>query len=258
MSRNHIQRPPKLHEVLSEKLQDVLHEKQLGPGSRLPPERELCEHFGVSRTVMRETVKVLIAQGVLKQIAGKGTFVSQNVATPLTNILSVFVRGNTSDGYANLFEARNVLEVEIAGLAAERASEKDIEYLAELNRSLAKLDRKIGHSDEALDRYNEIDFDFHLALAKCTRNNFFVLLITALSGAFKGTWSHMHHQPEIRRHGLEMNEKILDAIRAADPVAARHTTRENLTTFLADAESVQHADAPQAKTRANKGTNHFE
>jgi GntR family transcriptional repressor for pyruvate dehydrogenase complex len=239
-------------------MQDVLHEKKLLPGSRLPPERELCEHFGVSRNVMRETIKVLVAQGVLKQIAGKGTFVSQNVAEPLTNVLNVFVRRNTSEGYANLFEVRNVLEVEIAGLAAERASQEDIENLERLNRSLANLDRKIAQSDEFLDRYNQVDFEFHRALAKCTGNAFFVLLITSLSEAFKGTWRHMHHQSEIRGHGLEMNAKILNAIRAGDPAAAREATRENLTKFLADAEGAQNSDAPRTMRKTRQTATFFE
>jgi GntR family transcriptional repressor for pyruvate dehydrogenase complex len=102
---------------------DILREeKLLLPGSRLPPERELCERFQVSRTVVRETVNLLVAQGLLKQVGGKGTFVSQNAAEPLINALNVFVRRNALQGYRELVEVRSVLEVEIAGLAAERAS----------------------------------------------------------------------------------------------------------------------------------------
>lgn len=245
MRPNRIQRPPKLHEVLAESMLDALREeKLLLAGSRLPPEHQLCERFGVSRTVIRETVKVLVAQGFLKQVGGKGTFVSQNTTEPLINALNVFVRRNALQGYQELFEVRNVLEVEIAGLAAERASDEDIECLTKLNRRLATMHRKMDSlSDNDLDRYNQLDFEFHQTLAKCTRNRFFIMLVTALSDAFQGTWSHTHHRSENRGHGIEMHEKILNAIRTHDPVAARQATRENLSAFLVDAKTTEEVES---------------
>ena len=244
MRPSRIQRPPKLHEVLAESMLDVLREeKLLLSNGRLPPERELCERFGVSRTVIRETVKVLVAQGFLKQVGGKGTFISQNSVEPLTNALSVFVRRNAQQSYTELFEVRSVLEVEIAGLAAERASSEEIDYLAKLNRTLATMHSKMDDlSDKDLARYNQLDFEFHQALAKCTRNNFFVILVAALSDAFKGTWNQTHHRSENRGHGIEMHERILNAIRAHDPTAARQATRENLSAFLIDAKAVDEAE----------------
>lgn len=233
-------------------LDTLREEKRLLQGGRLPPERVLCERFDVSRTVIRETVKVLVAQGFLKQVGGKGTFVSQNSAEPLANALNVFVRRKALQGYAELFEVRSILEVEIAGLAAERASEKDIEHLTKLNRSLAAMHRKMADlSDKDLERYNQLDFEFHQTLARCTRNDFFVILVAALSDAFKGTWNQTHHLSENRGHGIEMHERILNTIRAHDPAAARQATRENLRAFLVDAKAVEedeaHDDEPLSK-----------
>lgn len=241
MRPSRLRRPPKLHEVLAESMLDVLREeKLLLRGDRLPPERVLCERFGVSRTVVRETVKVLVAQGFLKQVGGGGTFISQDTAEPLTNALNAFVRRKASQGSTELFEVRNILEVEIAGLAAERASEKDIENLTKLNRSLATLHRKMDDlSDKELERFNQLDFEFHQTLARCTCNDLFVILVAALSDAFKTTWNRTHHLSENRGHGIEMHDRILNAIRAHDPVAARQATRDNLSAFLLDAEATE-------------------
>jgi DNA-binding FadR family transcriptional regulator len=84
-------------------------------------------------------------------------------------------------------------------------------------------------------RYNELDFEFHQTLAKATRNHFFMILLTALSDAFQGAWSHTHNRAENRGHGIEMHERILNAVRAHDSAAARQATRENLSAFLVDA-----------------------
>jgi GntR family transcriptional regulator, transcriptional repressor for pyruvate dehydrogenase complex len=253
MVRNRIERPPKLHELLAEQIQSLVIEGQWKPGSRLPPERELCVQFGVSRTVTRETVKVLVARGVLRQIAGQGTFVSQNVTEPLKQLLNVFVSKDTSKGYANLFEVRNILEVEIAGLAAERASEQDIENLDQINRTMAvHHGKRSTWSEKDLIAYNELDFQFHVALAKCTGNDFFVVLLTALSGAFKGAWSHTHNHPEVREHGLEMHEAIMRAIRAGKGNAARQATRNNLKAFLADVEQNAKTDGTPPRQRSTK------
>jgi GntR family transcriptional regulator, transcriptional repressor for pyruvate dehydrogenase complex len=170
------------------------------------------------------------------------------VTEPLKHLLSVFAGSHSSKGYENLFEVRNVLEVQIAGIAAERASEQEIQELQRINRTLAALHRKESQwSESSLARYNDLDFQFHLMLAKCTHNDFFVVLMTALSEAFKSTWNRLHVHADVRSHGMELHDKILNAIRARDPHAARQATQENLKAFLADAEEKSLGTPPAAR-----------
>jgi GntR family transcriptional repressor for pyruvate dehydrogenase complex len=237
MIQHFIERPPKLGELVAKRIQDLIIAGAWKPGSRLPAERELAEQFGVSRPVVREVIKVLLARGVLKDVHGRGTYVLTNVTGPLTDLFDLFLTQDTPNAAANLFEVRKLLEVEIAGLAAERASEEDIRNLERLNQRIkqAHKNSEAEWPEDLMRRYNSLDFDFHLSLAKCTKNSLFVILMTALSGAFKSNWEHMHQRADVRGHGIQMHEKILKAIRSRDARQARRATRENLEAFLAHA-----------------------
>jgi GntR family transcriptional regulator, transcriptional repressor for pyruvate dehydrogenase complex len=230
---NEIRRPPRLHSVVAEKIQQMIEAEGLQPLSRLPPERTLGEQFGVSRTVVREALKVLIARGVLKEVPGKGTFVWQNATEPLKDLFQDLVARSGPKGRTNLFEVRRVLEVEIAGLAAERAEPRELAELKRINNALEQMNREPEPwSEQRLRRYNDLEFDFHLTLAKCTKNDLFVALLSALSGAFHESWTCIHDRAEARSGGVELHSKILKAVRAKDPQAARAATSDNLKAFL--------------------------
>lgn len=228
-----IKRPPSLHEVVAQQIQEMILTDSMAPGTRLVPERVLCDRFGVSRTVIRESLKVLIARGVLKEVPGKGTFVWQNVTEPLRDLLNVFAARHGTNGHNNLFEARRLLEVEIAGLAAERATPDDIAHLQKLNDKLARMNKlEQNWTEEKMREYNQVELQFHLSLAQCTKNEFFVVLLNALSDAFSESWSDIHSRLETRKQGVDLHARILAAVSAKDPRAARRATRENLKAFL--------------------------
>jgi GntR family transcriptional repressor for pyruvate dehydrogenase complex len=235
-----VQRPPKLSEIVANRMHELILNGEWSSGYRLPPERELCQSFGVSRAALREAIMTLLARGILRDMPGKGTFVWQNMTEPLRDLFGLFVARNNDNG-RKLFEVRNLLEVEIAGLAAERATEEDIANLEKINRSMERLHRNGAKSDEEsrVMRYNDLDFEFHLTLARSTKNEFFVILLAALSGAFISSWALMHVSAEVRGHGLHMHDRILEAIRAHDPRRARRCTRDNLRAFLADAHAAK-------------------
>ena len=80
--------------------------------------------------------------------------------------------------------------------------------------------------------YNGLEFQFHVQLARCTKNELFVVLLSALFGAFNKSWSNIHCQPDTRKHGVDLHKGILAAIRSGDPRRARRATRDNLKAFL--------------------------
>jgi len=230
----------------------MIASESLARGTKLPPERVLCDRFDVSRPVIRESLKALIARGVLKEIPGKGTFVWQNVTEPLRDLLNVFASGHGPNGHRNLFEARSLLEVEIAGLAAERATEDDIDGLKKVNAKLTRMNTRDGAwSAEMVQDYNNLELEFHLGLARCTKNEFFVTLLGALSGAFGESWAHIHDRPETRKQGIELHRKILAAISSRDPQAARQATRANLKAFL-EASPDEHSPAEHARLSGSR------
>src|SRR5213596_1650457 len=117
---------------LSDKVADLMlrsiTSRDLQPGDRLPSERELGEQFGVSRTVVREAVRALVAKGVIEVRSGSGLRVAAVNAAAVSESMSLYVHGGGID-FERVHEVRTLLEVHIAGLAAERASAEDIERL---------------------------------------------------------------------------------------------------------------------------------
>jgi DNA-binding FadR family transcriptional regulator len=179
---------------------------------------------------------MLVARGVLKEVPGKGTFVWQNVSEPLKDLLNIFAAGRGPSAHRHLFEVRSLLEVEIAGLAAERATSEDICTLNRINDKLARMAKKNRIEEiwpqDKLRTYNQLELEFHMGLARCTKNEFFVILLGALAEAISESWAHIHDRSETRVQGVDLHANILAAISARDPRAARRAARENLKAFL--------------------------
>jgi GntR family transcriptional repressor for pyruvate dehydrogenase complex len=121
-------RPIRLADRVAAAVTDSIVSGRLEPGDKLPPERELCEQFGVSRPVVREAVRSLIAKGLLEDSPRRGHVVSALGRGTVTESLTLYLRGQRLD-YGKLREVRAVIEVENAGLAAERASADQVEGL---------------------------------------------------------------------------------------------------------------------------------
>ncbi len=123
-----------LSDQVAEQLQQLIIEGGLKPGEKLPPERDLCDQLGVSRTVIREAVQRLQVQGLLRVVGGSGTYISRVDPGVVAQSIGLFMSSHDHT-FQDLLEIRRFIEVEIAGLAAERASPKDFEILEEvLNR----------------------------------------------------------------------------------------------------------------------------
>src|ERR1700747_806562 len=123
-----IVRSERLADRVAAALIDSIVSGRLAPGEKLPTERDLCEQFGVSRPVVREAVRSLIAKGLLEDSPRRGHVISALGRDTVTESLTLYLRGRRLD-YSKLMEVRAVIEVENAGRAAERASAEEIEAL---------------------------------------------------------------------------------------------------------------------------------
>src|SRR5205814_1558428 len=117
-----VTREPRLSDKVAHLLLETIHAHGLQPGERLPSERELGEQFGVSRTVIREAVRALAAKGVIDVRTGSGLRVAAVDRSTVSESMSLFLRGSKTLDYPKVHEVRAMLEVEVAGLAAVRAS----------------------------------------------------------------------------------------------------------------------------------------
>jgi GntR family transcriptional repressor for pyruvate dehydrogenase complex len=132
----------------------------LKPGDKLPSERELCKMFGVGRSSVREAIRALVVKGNLEVIQGKGTFLCQGGNTNAQDYLLESDFGGMP--VFDIMEARQMLEINIVRLAAERADKTDIRYMHQA------IDR-MAASKDAKDFY-EADLEFHQVLAESTGN----------------------------------------------------------------------------------------
>lgn len=213
-----ISRPPSIPEVVLEEIQRLISEGELRPGDRLPSETELAERFGVGRSSIREAMRVLHLLGVIEVIQGKGTFVRQPGILPL---IVDWSRIAQMDVLADVMEARQFVEILLAQLAAERATEADLEALQ------AALERE-RRSTSDLEAEAQAGVDFHMALADAVHNQVLVLMYRTIHDLFLEIARRMRATPETARDRLQDHERILQAIRARDPEAAAQAMQEHL------------------------------
>jgi len=203
---------------------------QYEPDGILPPEGQLGEKLGVSRTVVREAMRILGAQGLVKVSQGMRPRVSPADPQTVVETLSTYLqRGDHS--LLDLVEVRLPLEGEIAALAAHRATP---EQIAALEATIVELS-----AAKNLAARVEADNRFHELLAESTGNPVFSLLLTTVSGTLRRSRSETLARTGVGR-ALEGHRAVLDAVRRKDPEASRHAMREHLKM----AEQDLGADAP--------------
>lgn len=214
-----VERQPRLSDKVASLMLDTILSRRLRPGDRLPSERELGGQFGVSRTVIREAVRALVAKGVIEVRSGSGLRVAAVEASAVRESMSLFLHGATLD-YEKVHEVRKMLEVHIAGLAAERATDDD---LGKLTAACEAMEDVIDDVEEASLR----DLEFHRVIARATHNELYLVLMDSIGESLI----------EVRRENLgggsaadtiDLHRRILDGIVAHDADRARTAMSEHL------------------------------
>jgi GntR family transcriptional repressor for pyruvate dehydrogenase complex len=212
-------------------IQRVIVDGQLEPGMKLPPERELAYELGVSRTVIREAVRILVAKGLLETRPGVGTLVRQvgrdQIVEPLSLLLQSQEGGISLD---HLHQVRQILEVEIAGLAAVQATEEDI---ARLKQIVNRMEAAAGVPES----FAALDGDFHQALARTTRNPLLVLLLDSIRDVMQAVRLRVNRHPGLYERVMRDHTQIVERVAAKDARGARQAMREHLE----HARDIQHA-----------------
>jgi len=194
----------------------------LRPGDRLPGERELAVRVGVSRPTIRAGLRALAAMGVVQSRHGSGTYIPEGPPHLGREALSFLaaLHGLTRD---EMYEARRILEVGAAGLAAERASADEMATLAEEVASLfASLDDPV--------RFLDHDIAFHRAVAAASGNPIVASLVEMVAGLYYDRRRVTAAQASARdlRDAADMHRRIYQAIRAHDAGAARAAMHDHL------------------------------
>jgi len=219
----------RLYEHIASTIEELIISGRLKPGDRLPPERELASNMEVGRGAVRESVKLLADRGLIEILPGRGTFVSAPHATRLTADIGRLVRA-TNGTHEDLTEVRRVLEVAMAGLAAERASDDDIR---QLQRTLAEMEASV----DSADGYVAAHLAFHGCLARATGNTLFVLLINALIDLLRERTFEALRDPAAVANRQFWHRRLYQAVAQHDVGAARDAMERHLTLASADGET---------------------
>ena len=203
-----------------DQIDELIAMGHLAPGDMLPPERELAKRFGVSRPTINEALSALESQGVVVRKIGSGTFINQEIPeSVLSKCLERFVLFQSCSDM-DLVVFRESLEPEIAALAAVRADDEDIK----------RLERDLNSIKEAIksnpDQQTEPDLDFHLTLANASKNKLFISVLQGISGRIE-SWIHSSKMAHMEQ-GLQLHQRVFDAIKARDAKAARNAMRDHM------------------------------
>lgn len=211
----------RLYEQILQQVEQAIVKQQLKPGDQLPPERDMAQRFGVSRTAVREAVKALREKGLVEAYTGRGTFVTNGRSQVIRHSLDLMLKINQQEGLLHLAELRSILEPEIAALAASRIDEQ---LLVTMQEACAVMDRNL-HDREA---YIEADLDFHLALAEAAGNPLVLALIDSIVGLLREQRSRIFDVEGGPERGQYHHRRILKAIENRDAEAARKAMRAHL------------------------------
>jgi GntR family transcriptional repressor for pyruvate dehydrogenase complex len=217
-----IERGSTLVTRVTKEIERSILEGRLQPGDRLPPERDLAHQFGVSRTVIRETMHRLQAKSLLEARPGGGTIVRSPSAQAVAQSMTMLLRaGQLEFDYRKVLEIRLLLEVEVAGLAAERRTPADLEELEEILHEAPEI-------QDDRDAFAECDVEFHAALASATHNELFSVMLDSLADIMLKMRQMAFDVPGMVRHSYHYHSAILEQVRAGDVEGARRAMREHL------------------------------
>jgi GntR family transcriptional repressor for pyruvate dehydrogenase complex len=217
-----LDRDATLAERVTEQIKTYIVDGQLQPGDRMPPERELARQFGVSRTVVREAVRALMAQGLLEVRAGSGSVVRNPSAESVAQSMALFLRvGRDNFDYHKVIEVRRLLEIEIAGLAAQRRSVEDLDALTALLEEMPTV-------GDNRDEWLKNDIAFHAVLAQATKNELFALLLDSITDIMVTVRRLGFTVPDAAARAFKYHSAIFEQVQRGDQAGAREAMRDHL------------------------------
>lgn len=219
---------------VADKLLQKIRADRLMPGTRLPSEQAMAQHFGVSRTVVREAIALLKAEGILSTRKGSGAFICKTDGAQVAKDDELTEQSVQS--LLNLIEVRRGLESETAALAAVRRTPGQ---LAEIEHALRRIEEAVAAGVSGV----EEDVRFHLSIAEATGNPYWAKFVEMFAqptrSAIKVTRANEARRADFSSQVRQEHEKIVSAIAAGDPELARIAAAEHMTNA---AERVRLAD----------------
>lgn len=201
-------------------LTELITSGRLGSGDFLPSEAELCKQLGVSRSTVRMALRTLETRGLVLTRQGVGVQVTDRTRQAVTDSIELMLlRGGA--GPRDMLEVRLMLECQGAALAAQRATDNDLEAIASAIADLHDRPKAVTETVEA-------DLRFHLRVAEASKNEVLVALAHAIRGLLRDTIAATWQVDDRADERLQDHADVLTAVIARDSVAAEAAMRAHL------------------------------
>lgn len=198
------------------KIKAMLHSGELAPGDRLPPEQELAERFGISRSSLREAIKVLETMRVLDVKRGDGTYVTSLHPSLLLESIAFVLDFGAHERVLQILEARRLLEPQVAALAAQQITPADV---TKLEAHLASIAATASTAELVAH-----DLELHRMIAAITGNDYLISLIEAIGSQTQRAriWRGMGENNAVQRT-IDEHRQLVAAIASGDAEVAHAT-----------------------------------
>jgi GntR family transcriptional regulator, transcriptional repressor for pyruvate dehydrogenase complex len=220
----------KVFEQIAEQIEKRILSGELQSGDRLPTERELSEQFHASRTAVREAMKTLAQRGLVDMRPGRGTIVIDGTSQAMRHSMGLMIKVGRAGSSESLVEVREIIEPEIAALAAVRATDEQITAMRE---AVKVMDINI-HETNA---YIIADNDFHRALAAGTQNILILSLVDSIVDLLSEQRKLIFSTNGAPERGQIHHKRILDSVIRHDVEAAREAMRAHLQQVREDVKN---------------------
>jgi GntR family transcriptional repressor for pyruvate dehydrogenase complex len=214
-----------LSEQIAVQIANMIAAGKWKPGDKLPSEAELCRIFQVGRSSLREALKSLAYVGRVFMRPGEGTYIASENLRFAERMFTPGSVQNEKD-FADLFEARSILETEAAALCAQRASEQD---LAQIEQIVTEMQRRLESGDGDISQF---DVAFHEAIASHSKNRILAQLLQSTQSLTLEAMVKSQSIPGDRQITCTQHAEILRALRLRDVKRARSAMRNHLRVFM--------------------------
>ena len=217
----------RLPDQIAKHLMHQIIERDLPPGTLLPTEAELVREFSVGKSAVREAVRIVSTKGLVEVVQGSGMRVTPRQRWNIIDPELISIIGEDLVSIVHLMELRLALEPNVAAQAAIRASDEQIEELANL------VEESAAHLEDAAGIVAR-DMDFHSVVTEATDNPLYSILLGSVASLQVELRRKLVVTKSGRDHGIEYHRRIVEAIRARSPERAREAMADHLKSVAED------------------------
>ncbi len=239
---------PKAADILASQLRDMIISGRLTPGSYLPTERQLVIDSGLSRTSVRDALRVLESEGLITTKVGRsgGSMITLPGRDAIARSVELFLRTH-GVRLESLLECRVAVEPMLAGLAARHRTADQLKEIEDLHTEFV-------NSVDNVQRYKAINLDWHLAIARASKNEALIALMEAVSRPIRDAMDYQHVTTiDLRHTAVAAHTKIMEALRAQDSESAMRRMLRHVSAYR-DIAVMEGQDAQHDRDQARRQT----